>query len=454
VALSPEAVISLAADLIASHSRDALERDGRLSRVNRYLTGKHDLPYMPRGAKAEYRSIAERSITNWTGLVLDTFAKALFVDGYRPANAVENARPWSIWQANRMDARQSTAIRGALAFGTSYALVLPGDDGVPLIRPLSPLRSYAFYEDLDDEWPVVAMLHKGTTRGGARYFQIFDDEAVYDLVLERDKDRPEFVSMSSHGLGVTPFVRFRESLDVESRGIIEPIIPVQDRINEAVFSMMVAIQFASFRQRWATGLAIPIDEDPNSATFGQPVEPFKAAVDRLWVTDNPEAKFGDFAQTDVSGHLRAYESAVRSLAAIAQTPPHVLTGDLVNLSADALAAIEQSTQRKIGEYETVFGESWEQVLRLAAAASGDAEAASDVSAQVRWRDTEARSLAQTVDALVKMSTIGVPAEALWERIPGVTDQDVQRWRSLRAEGDVFGSLVSEIQRQAQTEEQA
>jgi hypothetical protein len=136
------------------------------------------------------------------------------------------------------------------------------------------------------------------------------------------------------------------------------------------------------------------------------------------------------------------------MAAVAQTPPHVLLGDLVNLSADALAAAEASTQRKIGEYETIFGESWEQVLRLAAAADGDTASAQDESSEVRWRDTEARSLAQTVDALGKMvQMLGVPAEAAWERIPGVTDQDVERWKTLRTQGDVFGALLSDIQRQ-------
>lgn len=81
-------------------------------------------------------------------------------------------------------------------------------------------------------------------------------------------------------------VRFRDRLDGENRGIIAPLLVLQDRINEAVFNLLIALQFASFRQRWATGLAIPTVDDPESSLFGQPVEPFQAAVDRLWVTDS------------------------------------------------------------------------------------------------------------------------------------------------------------------------
>lgn len=256
-------------------------------------------------------------------------------------------------------------------------------------------------------------------------------------------------------------VRFRERLDGEQGGIIRPILVVQDRINESVFALMVALQYASFRQRWATGLAIPVDETETlpsgeaNPNFGKPVEAFQAAVDRLWYTENPDASFGDFAQTQVDGHLRTYDSAVQTLSALAQTPPHVLMGDLVNLSADSLAAAESATQRKVGELETIFGESWEQTLRLAAAAGGDEANASDSSAQVRWRDTEARSLAATVDALGKVAQmLAVPPEALWERIPGVTDQDVERWRELAGQSDGLALLASALDRQATPVESA
>ena len=453
MALSGAEAKGLAESMIGSVNSE-FDRHSRGGRVARYLAGDHDLPYTPPSANTEFRTLAKRSVTNWLPLISDTFAKGLFVDGYRPAKASENAAPWRYWQENGLDARQTIAHRGALEYGVSYVLVLPGTNG-PSIRPLNPTRSLALYEEDEDEFPYAAILRAGNARGGGSLWRLFDDEAVYTFML---KDGSlELTGTEIHGLGVTPFVRFRDRLDGQARGIIEPLIPIQDRVNESVFSMLVALQYASFRQRWATGLAIPLDENEFLAdgvtanpNFGKPIEPFEAAVNRLWVSDSPDAKFGDFAQTDVSGHLNTYKSTVQSLAAIAQTPPHVLLGDLVNLSADALAAAEASTQRKGAEYETLFGESWEQVLRLAAAADGDEEGAADTSAQVRWRDTEARSLAQTVDALGKMvQMLAVPAEAAWERIPGVTDQDVERWKEMRNSGDSISALAEALTRQTE-----
>lgn len=442
------------AERLDSELRRDLARDGRLGKVRRYLNGDHDMPYMPRGARQEYRHLAKRSITNWTPLLSSTYTRGLFVDGYRPARTANNAAPWSYWQANRLDARQNIAHRGALEYGTSYTCVLPGTlqtKRVPVMQPLSPLRSAAWYQDPDDEYPEIGYRAKGTTADGTRLIELLDRESVYTFARPKDADRWTLSRVDEHGLGVTPFVRFRDRLDDESVGVIAPAINLQDRVNEVVFSTLIALQYASFRQRWATGLAIPTEPvlGPDGEETGEevPVEPFEAAVNRLWVSEDTETKFGDFAQTELSGHMSAYESTVKTLAATAELSPVVMMGDLVNIGADALAALQDGQQRRTNEYETNFGESWESAFRLAAHAAGDSAGAADTAAQVRWRDTEARSLASTVDALGKIATmLSVPVEALWEKIPGVTDTDVTYWKTLR-QSDPLADMVAEISRQ-------
>jgi hypothetical protein len=441
---------ALAKRLDEALNRD-LDKEGRLGKPRRYLSGDHDLPYMPKGARAEYKHLGRRAITNWTPLISDTYAKGLFVDGYRESRASDNAEPWSYWQANGLDARQTVAHRGALEYGASYTLVLPGtlaSRRVPTIRPLSPLRTAAWYQDEDDEYPELFLRRRGVTSDGTRLIELMDRNEVVTFAQLKDSDKWIESARDEHGLGVTPVVRFRDRIDGEAVGIIRPIINIQDRVNEIVFSTLMALQYAVFRQRWATGLAIPmrpvLDEHGEPTGEEEPYEPFEAAVDRLWVAEDDTVRFGDFAQTETSGHQTAYESTVRSLAAISQISPNILTGDLVNLSADALAQMEASTQRKISEYETLFGESWETVFRLSAVAAGRTP---DDSAQVRWRDTEARSLSQTVDALGKMAQmLSVPVEELWEKIPGITDTDVLRWKTARA-SDPLAEIAASITRQ-------
>jgi hypothetical protein len=99
-------------------------------------------------------------------------------------------------------------------------------------------------------------------------------------------------------------------------------------------------------------------------------------------------------------------------------------------SAEALLAADTTLAKKVGDHQMLFGEAWEQTFRLAGVAAGNEDAASDQEAQVWWRDTEPRSIAQQVDAMVKLvQGLGVPPEALWEKVPGTTGADLQLWRT-------------------------
>jgi hypothetical protein len=468
--MSDASAASLAEDLIERQRRRLTPKRGDLGYVRRYLAGDHDLPYMPRKAKREYREMAERARTNWLPLISDTFSKILFVDGYRSGNSGENAAAWYYWQANGLDSRQSIVHRGALEYGAAYGLVLPGEGGVPFARFYHPTKTLVLFEDEESDWPAYGIVNIGTSLDGAALWRLYDETSEYEIAVPKGK-KPTVYAVNDHGLGVTPLVRYRERLGQESPGIIRPLIPLQDRVNETIFATMIAIQYASFRQRWATGLEIPEDEDQyitrkdsngdpildeggnpvlvENPNFGKPVEPFEAAVDRLWTTDSPDARFGDFSQTQISDHIQAYMGAVRSMAAIGQTSPSLLTGEIANLSAEALAALNSTTTQKGAEYETNFGESHEQLFRLMGSAAGDAEAASDLSAEVRWRDAEARSLAATVDALGKMVTmLQVPASEVWEKIPGVTDTEVERWKENFGSSDAISALAEALTRQS------
>jgi hypothetical protein len=416
------------------------DENQRFGLVTRYLGGNHNPPYIPRGATSEFRQMAERSITNWLPLVSQTFLKALRVDGYRsPEDHDNDTEEWKSWQANGMDARQTIVHGGAINYGVGYVSVLPGSPTTE-IRALDTTKVYAHYTEFDDEFPEIVIERIGLGLLGQQRFAVYTDSAK--LIVERTgtTDPIQIIRIEYHLMGVCPVVRFRSSLIEGDPGVIFPLITLQDQINEAVFNLRMALQYASFRQRWVTGMAIPLDTD------GKPVEPFKSAVNRLWVGQDPDTKFGDFAQTEVSGHIQTYNTAVRTLAAVAQISPNILTGDLINLAADALAQIESQTDRRIEQFELLFGESWENVFRLERLARGIRETNSeDNAAQVRWSESEARSILQTVNSLaVMVEKLGVPAQELWERIPGVTDGDVRAWKEAAKQADSLGLLTASL----------
>lgn len=422
----------------------------RLKRIAKYMRNEHDSVYVPRGARAEYRWLIERARTNILPLVVTVVAQNMYVDGYRPAGSDANAEPWATWQANRMDARQHGIHRSVLTYGAAYAVVMPGTP-VPVITPFSPRLMTAVYADpVNDEWPIYAVEDRleNTPTGKRRVVRLYDDQARYTLTGTADGSQlapGDGAWVMEHKLGVCPVVRYVNTQDLDGDGVIgeiEPLIEVQDQLNMTTFNLLMAQQYAAFRQRWVTGMAPPRDEHEN------PVEPFRAAVDRLFVAEDADTKFGEFSQTDLDGYLKSQEATIRHAATISQVPPYHLLGEMVNLSAEALAAARDGLDRKTDERESLCGESHEQTLRLAGLAAGNEAAWQDTSAQVVWRDTSARSLAQTVDALGKLvAMLGVPPQELWERVPGVTQTDVERWKKAAAEGDAMSRLSGIIEKQ-------
>lgn len=446
---------------------------GRIGRVRNYLDGKHDMPYMPKGATREYRLTAERSVTNWLPLVLGTFTKSLRVEGLRgtlpdqpdptsapdptadPAGAQKaldaakaatmgNADKaptddvwYQVWQRNRLDAGQAMVYDGALAYGASWVCVLPSVDGGVSVDPIDASRAFAYYADDDDETPTLALVYTGATLENGERFKFYAPGAIYALQRDTRGDPLRVVGTAPTGMDFVPWVRFRPSL-TDKRGIIKPLIPLQDQINESMFMLRMVLISGAHRQRWATGMVIPTDP-----TTGKPVEPFNSAVDRLWVAEDAETKFGDFAQTDVTGHINTYIQSVRTLAALAQINPSIMTGDLINLSADALAQIDAQTTRRVDELATIFGESWEQVFRLGAEILGAGDVASDEALEVRWADAEARAFATQVTALgVLAEKLKAPVVELWEEVPGMTPAKLERWRSAHQSEDTYSQLLA------------
>lgn len=430
-------------DLISNMFRDFRYERNRLTNIYTYVKNKaHDI-YVPRQATREFRMLVDQSRFNVLPLVVKVISQNLFVDGYRAGDAKDNLEIWDeVWQPNRMDARQAGLFKTAVQYGYSYASVLPGNPA-PVITPYSPRRVIAQYENMQDEWPqYVITLDSKFNKEEENWLlnlsmeprfpdgykiSLYDNSTRWSLTRHNGAWRIDKVE--DHNLGVCPFVKFWDSyddLDEDSVGVVEPLLPVQRQLNQTTFSLLMAQQYAAFKQRWVTGMTI--EEDVN----GVPREPFNSAVNNLFHAESPDTRFGEFEQTDLGGYLNARDKVLMFISSVTQIPPNNLMvgSGISNLSAEALASLEAGLRRNVGEHQTSFGESVEQLFRLSGKAASNLDAWEDTSAQVVWRDTTPRSLAQVADALGKLATmLAIPPRVLWEKFPGVTQQDLEVWET-------------------------
>lgn len=413
----------------------------------------HGRPFQPESASAEHEDLGTRTPTPWAGLVVTSLAQTAYIDGVRMPNASGNMKVWKTAQANRWDARQSAIHREAIAAGLAYGIVLPGRD--PLTRaPMAKMtarstkRMAAFYEEDDDEYPIFAIDCRplqatlDEPRGGWTV-TLFDDDNIHYLSCKGDGfERADwtYISYEPHPVGVTPVARCVNRMDLDGRatGEIEPVIPMLRRIDQDMFDRLIVQRFGAWKVRYIAGMAKPTNQEQANLMA------LKLRVEDLLISGNKDTKFGTLDATEIAGFIGAGDADLRMLAAITQTPPHHLLGLSSNLQAEALAAAESGLQRKSGDFRMNAGEFHEQMFRMAAKLNGDMDEAGAVDMQVRWRDTESRSLTQAADALGKMAVqLKVPLEMLWERLPNWTDGDTERAKAL-AESGALDSFLNEL----------
>lgn len=427
------------------------ERD-KLDAIDKWARWQQEASRLPKQSSRESKFLEEISRTPWLGLVVTTVAQCMYVDNYRSSIEDEDPKrgPWWTWARNGFDRRQIAVHRAALTYGYSYVKVLPGEDylGEPMavMKGVSPRKMWAVYEDpAVDDWPMYAMQVDSQPRNTSMV-RVYDEEHEYFLSTEgTEGDKFEFIEAREHEASVPPVVRYTNQLDLDGRadGEVEPYIGPARRINKTAYDRLLAQHYNSWKVRTVTGMAKPDDDEDAE------IKRLLLRQQDLLIAEDPDTKFGTLDETPLEGFVSSWRADVEALAAVSQTPAHQLTGQLVNLSAEALAAARASLTQKVYERQKSFGASHGQSLRLAAALEGQEDYATDVLGRVSWQDMEIRSLSQAVDALGKAATmLEVPKRALWGRIPGVERPDVDEWARMAKEDDPAAQMAAELARQA------
>lgn len=425
------------------------DRARSVALFERYYDGDHPLPTPPARmqslteAREAFKNLSGMGVTNYVKLVADAPAERLRVVGFR-FGEVENLRAdpiaWRIWQRNHLDADSGTAQHKALVTGQAAALVWTGPDGaeITIEHPSQAIVGYTpgshrrraaglkCWEEDDGTRRVVLYLPDKVYKWKGRAAEDGIDTPLDEWRPPTDDSWP-----IANPFGKVTLVELRANPDVRPAPFgggsseFAKVLAIQDRINKTVFDRLVTAEFQAFRQRWAVGWT---PDDPNQA--------IQASVRHLLSFEDGDVKVGEFGQADFTGFITAVESDVQAMAAITRTPSFYTLGSISNISGDALTALQAGLIAKTESHRDNFSESWEEVLRLALQAEGDPRSA-DQQSMVLWRDIEHRTWAETADAVLKMSTLGIPKEALWGMLPNVTPQDIDRWRVMAAEEALF-----------------
>lgn len=465
-----------------------LQRSDQTWKLRRdYFDGDQALPYAPEGVNEEYETLRQQSLANWIKLAMLAPVQRLRVDGFRTGEDQQADRStWQVWQANRFDSQQRLLYVNMMIHDLGIASVWPNLDrpDEPIMRVESS-RFVHLERDPDDlqriEWAAkivtrrrrepTAIWTPSPVATTEEFGYVYDDDSWHRFKresgsgmwrLDANSDRP---AQGDHPLEGSPFVPY--ALNTDESGTphpaIEPLIPQQDAINTIRFMTLLAMQFSAHRQRVFSGYD-PVVRDANGQPLwrtqgdgitpllgpdGQPLpvlrSPGRIGVDRALVFPGEKTKVYDLAESNLSNYIEVLTEFLGQFFATGQVPPQYLLTRMANLSGDALAGAESTLQALVADLKVAAGESHEELMRKGDRARGIRDGGG-LASETIWADGEARSFAQTVDAIVKLISSGFPKRAAFEMIPGATIPKVDDWMNQlerEAESDPLNRQITD-----------
>lgn len=424
MALTPIQAQNVAADLFEMRSKDRR----RIEKIRDYLTNEARLTWLPLGTPRELQALAQMSRVNMMPLAVKTTTQQMFVDSYLSDDEEAAQIIWGVWQRNRWDRKQIGVHKAAASYGVGYGVVMPSDNGVPSLRPVTPRTMTTAY-GVDTDWPRYALedLTNGTWR-------LYDETSTYDFERASARDKRsglgaanfKFVegSVTPHEQDVTPVVRYVSDEDIDDPvlGDVEPLFTLQDQINLITFHLLVAEHYGAHGRKIIIGRMVKELE----------AKLVKVSANTM-MTVNAEpgdVQFEELSQTALDDFIESRQAALRLMGAVGQIPTHELLGSLANLAAAALVESRESTTRKVNERQIIVGESHEQLLGQAGVLLG---LETDPMARVRWRPTMDQRAVQMVEMLsILAEKLSVPPQALWNHLP-FSASDIEEFRAHAAD---------------------
>lgn len=406
----------------------------RLDKLDSYWNGTQPAAFLSPKSKEALGSRLQTLTVNYPRLSVTALSDRLDLTGFRVNGSdTADADLWATWRRNGMIEGSAEAIKDALIYGRGYAVVWIGPRGVQITvespRQMTVLR--------DPATRAIRVALKRWMDGGYGYATEYGPEEIVTYKTKSPVIDVENVGDGQwvrHGepvvnpLGVPPVGQILNRdrlLDFDGVSEMTGIMDLTDALSKIMADAMVTSEHYARPRRWATGIEIVEDDE------GNPIDPFGTDAKRVWTSEEPGAKFGQFDQASLSSYTDLTKTITAQIGAMKSLPPHYmgLHGDQPS-SAEARRSAESALVQHANNAIRMFGAdfAWIAALVLAVRDGVDPYA---VDVQTVWANPETRTPAQAADASAKLASIGVPLETLLSDELGYEPQRVATIMGLR-----------------------
>ncbi|WP_418060799.1 phage portal protein [Pimelobacter simplex] len=418
------------------------DRIPQIREWNRWYTGAHPAPQGYEDAEELFQRLLETVGLNMLGVVSDATMPRMRIAGFK-VDGKTNDDIAEIWQANNFDRGSRLVRTEKQALSEAYVMVDP-NKGAPKLTGEHPEQCFVEYVPGSERERIagIKVWLDDTTSSGPQIKAFLDlgEQGVFTYAAPTRvyADRRSTLALKpawelqAEGTGrnelgevsIVPFPNRGRMLD-------DPVpewhraLPAQKRLNKSLLDRMAMQDQGAFKAMWATGLKIP--RDPVTK---EPVEGFVKAVNRMFVNENPDGKYGQLQAEDIKQMLEAVRDDVIDCAVLVPTSADSIMGKLVNVAADGLKLAQSSEVSRTRDRMAEEDDSWEDVNRLALKAAGKSVPNMN-RMSTEWRNPEFVTDTEQANAAKVAISAGMPEEVAWERYFNADGDDVKDWAEAR-----------------------
>ncbi|WP_204081381.1 phage portal protein [Mycobacterium riyadhense] len=432
-------------DILVEHLQALDAPQAQYCELQRYFDGYSRLSFLSAEQKIALKNF-DRVSSNVCRAAILALQERLCVSGLGDA--------FPLWLANNMDQRAIQVHQDALLFGFGAVGVWTDRRGRPTATVESP-KTFVVQRD-----PITRELVSACKRVRTK---TTTEAWIYlpDKITHYRADTPgaatagfNVVDEMDNPLGTPPVAVIGHECQPSASA---DLLTLQNALDKTLLDGLTASEAAAFPRRFAAGLAPeerqklddegnPVLDEDNQPVM-QLVNPLAEDRMKVWLSDDPETKFGQLAATD----LAAFEALTRVILAqcmmVSGLPAHYLgqlTAAAQPTSADALRASEAALVARVESYQLQYGTGWERVgqLLLAVRDGGDPD---DIPVSVQWRPADTRSEAQLSDSVTKLVAQRILPVSYALKKLGYDDEEIAAIMAAR-EQEIASGISADIER--------
>ena len=326
----------------------------RIQRLYAYFDGYEPLRYSTERLEAAFHGLRVNWRQNWSSVVVNVVLERLILRGWDVGGAEElNNVLDGVWESQQVSWDAADVHLSTLVTGDGYIIAWPSESGDVEVYWNDSRNCHVIYDAKSPKRKrLAAKWWDGEDR--RRYLNLYYPDRIEHWVSRststsiRSAATFQLEEAEENPYGEIPVFHFRR----ERRGSqseLDAVIPLHDSANKLVADMMIAGEFAAFRQR-----VVISDADTTS---------LKNSPNEIWTLPSGSS-VAEFAASELQNYLKAIDQMVSSLAIISRTPAHYFYNQGANISGDALLTMEAPLTAKVERYQERLGVTWKDLGRF------------------------------------------------------------------------------------------